>query len=386
MRPSFLKWIFALTILIACGRALAASPSRGLIIYSDIPSTYAETLEFVTVTNTNTIIATAVLPSGKKQELPRGGIIAIINYPPLKPTESLPQEADAALRSIQALRPKYPQFAAKLDAAQIKWNNGLEVYRQSQRLSKATPAPSSKSLTLEVEGVRYEQVVITSFDGAMVGIAHSAGVAGIAAIKLKPEQIAALNATSPAVRIDPSKIVAATPAPIPRDIGHSASTHAIPATPDERSKKAEADSTLVALLDSHDEADSERLISRAFHYTSISALDSVPQAVCGPLLALAGILDGAFRVSESDRGFYVGAIHTDRVEWGSTTPVVLRARHVFTGVRKSQSGSPITCVLILAGNCIIEISPANDPRYPAARSSCWWWNDKSKDADVFLLK
>jgi hypothetical protein len=213
MKSFILKGVVILTFAIPCSEALAATPSRGLVIYSDIPSTYAETLEFVTITSTNAVIETVVLPNGKRQEIPRGGIIAIINYPPAAPAESLPQDAATALRSIEALRPKYPQFAAKLDAAQTKWNNSLEVYRQQQlRLTKATLAAPAKSLILDVEGVRYEQVSLTSFDGATVGIAHSAGVAGISAIKLKPEQIVALNATSTTVRIDSTKIVAATPA------------------------------------------------------------------------------------------------------------------------------------------------------------------------------
>ncbi|MEP6671425.1 MAG: hypothetical protein ABJF10_19845 [Chthoniobacter sp.] len=215
LKSFILKWIAIMAILVPCG-ALAATPARGLVIYSDIPITYAETLEFVTITNTNAIIATAILPNGKRQEIARGGIIAAINYPPDTQMESLPQEAATALGTIRTLRPKYPQFSAKLDAIQTRWSNSLDVYRQRQRSANATPAKSVPTLTLEVDGSKYSQVELTSFDGATVGIAHAAGVAGIPATKLKPEQIVALNATSLAIRIDPTKIVAATPRPVTR--------------------------------------------------------------------------------------------------------------------------------------------------------------------------
>jgi hypothetical protein len=205
------KWSIAVAILITCSGAFATTAPHGLVLYTEPPNNYVETLEFVSITTTNAVIATAVLPTGAKQEIPRGGIIAIINYPPASPTESLPQEGVAALRSIQSCRAKYPQFSAKLDAAQSKWAESLEFYRQLQRASKTVTTKSKTSLTLEVHGVTYSDVVLQSFDGTNVGISHSAGVARIDALFLKPEQIVALNATSKAAQIDPAKIVASVP-------------------------------------------------------------------------------------------------------------------------------------------------------------------------------
>jgi hypothetical protein len=215
MKSLTFEWIGVLMILLSCGETIAASPSGGLVIYQDLPSTYVEALEFVTINATSVTFTTVDLPSGKKQEIPRAGIIAVLDYPPVPPTDAVPQEAETTFRSIQKVRPKYPQFTAKLDAIQAKWTNSLDVYRQRQRTAKASPTPTSKALTLKVDGIVYEQVVLTSFNGATVGIEHSAGVADFRAIKLTPEQIAALNRTSSTVQIDPTKIVAASTTPVP---------------------------------------------------------------------------------------------------------------------------------------------------------------------------
>jgi hypothetical protein len=69
---------------------------------------------------------------------------------------------------------------------------------------------------LEIDGTKYTDFKLSSFNGVSVGIEHSSGVAEIPAIKLKPDQIAALNATSSSVRIDPSRIVTGTPTPAGR--------------------------------------------------------------------------------------------------------------------------------------------------------------------------
>lgn len=214
MKKHILKVIALLAILMTSGEALAALPPRGLVLYTQPPGDYALNLEFVTLTYTNIAYATVTLPNGKKEEIPRGGIVAVINYPPEVQTDSLPQDAATATQIIKNARSKYPQFGAKLDAVLAKWTNSLEVYHQKQRLAPHTPLKPPVGLSLEVDGTAYTQVVMTSFDGTTVGITHEAGAARIPAVKLNAGQIAALNATSTAVRIDPSKITVAAPAPV----------------------------------------------------------------------------------------------------------------------------------------------------------------------------
>lgn len=210
MKTYILK-IVALFAIFSSGEALAAIPPRGLVLYTEPPADYVLNLEFITLTGTSVAYATVSLPNGKKQEIPRGGIVAIINYPPEAPTESLPQDAATAMQAIKAARTKYPQFTGKLDGALTKWTNSLEVYRQRQRAAKAAMPTPTAGLTLEADGVAYSQVVLKSFDGVTVGISHSSGVARIPAIKLKPEQIVALNATSTYVRIENEKVMKSTP-------------------------------------------------------------------------------------------------------------------------------------------------------------------------------
>ena len=63
-------------------------------------------------------------------------------------------------------------------------------------------ASGSKPITLEVDGIKYEEVTLSSVEGSNVGITHSTGVASIALQKLTKEQVAALNTTSTTIQID----------------------------------------------------------------------------------------------------------------------------------------------------------------------------------------
>jgi hypothetical protein len=207
------KWI-ALAILIP-GTALCAE-SRGLVLYTEPPADYVVPLEFVTLTATSVAYVTVVSFTGKQQEIPRGGIIAIINYPPEIPTASLAAEVETTTRKIQALIQKYPDCRVRLNAALTKWTTGLDAYRQ--HLSKAVPQKAVTTLTLTVDGVSYAQVVLTSFDGTTISIDHEAGVARIPAIKLKPEQIVALNATSTTARIEATRIISPPSPGIPATV------------------------------------------------------------------------------------------------------------------------------------------------------------------------
>lgn len=211
MKSHILKLAVMMATILTCGETLAATLPRGLVLFTEPPADYVQNLEFVTLTNTSVVHATAVLSSGRKQEIPRVGIVAVIPYPPEVASPSHSQDAAAGLQAIKVARGKYPQFAAKLDAAQARWSNSLEVFRQRQRMTKAALPPVASTLSLEIEGFTYAQAVLTSFDGVTVGIAHEAGAARIPAIKLKPEQITGLNATSSLVRIDPKAITDSPP-------------------------------------------------------------------------------------------------------------------------------------------------------------------------------
>jgi len=211
MKNLILKWIALFAIFTLTGEALADTPLRGLVVFTQPPADYAMAVEFTAFETTNVAFATATRADGKKQEIPRGGILAVINYPGTQSGASLEKEAATAKQNIQTLRAKYPQLTAKLDRVGAAWTNALTISRQKQgTVSSSQPPTRSAGLALEIDGVNYTGLTLTAFDGALVSFEHSGGIARIAAGKLKPEQITALNATTTSVRIDPSKIVQAS--------------------------------------------------------------------------------------------------------------------------------------------------------------------------------
>jgi hypothetical protein len=211
MKSLILKLIPLFAIFAFSGEGLAVTPPRGLVVFTEPPADYAMAVEFSALETKNVAYATATLADGKKQEIPRGGILAVIDYPGSQLGGSIEKEAAIATQKIQTLRAKYPQLSAKLDKVSTAWANAVTLNHQQRDLPSASQsAPRPAGLALEIDGVSYTGVLLTSFDGSSVGIEHSGGVARIPAAKLKVEQINALNATTPSVRIDPAKIVQAS--------------------------------------------------------------------------------------------------------------------------------------------------------------------------------
>jgi hypothetical protein len=178
------------------------------------PATYVTAREFVAIEKTSVVHATVTLPDGGKQEIPRAGIVAIIDYPPNLTTGAFAKDAATAIQSIQALGSKYPEYSGKLNKALAAWTAALTGFQLQARQSAETTRPKTtpRGISLEIDGVKYADATLASFDGAFVGIEHSAGIERIPAIKLKPEQIAALNGTMSSVRIDPAQINQQPPA------------------------------------------------------------------------------------------------------------------------------------------------------------------------------
>ena len=197
------KLILILAIFGSASGAFAATAARGLVLWRQPPADAVSALEFVTVTRSNVAFSSVLLPTGERLEIPRGGVVAFIDYPSETPTVS---EAEAAIRNLEAAIPKYPFCTARLRAALTKWNNALAFSRQLSRKPVATPAKAASVPALLVDGVKYAEATLSSFDGATVGIEHANGVAKIAAKQLMPPQITALNATSTSVRIDLTRI------------------------------------------------------------------------------------------------------------------------------------------------------------------------------------
>ncbi len=198
------KLILILAIFSSASGAFAATAARGLVLYTQPPNDAVNALEFVTVSRSNVTFSSVLLPTGERVEIPRGGVVAFIDYPSEAPTVS---EAEAAIRTLEAAIPKYPLCTARLRAALTKWNNALAFARQLSRKPVVAPAKVASVPALLVDGVKYADATLSSFDGTSVGIEHANGVAKIAAKQLTPAQITALNATSKALRIDLTRIV-----------------------------------------------------------------------------------------------------------------------------------------------------------------------------------
>jgi hypothetical protein len=201
--------IAAAFIVFTTACLLAASPPKGLLIYSEPPSTYAESCEFTTITSGPAYII-VVRPDGQKFQMNSNAVMNAVEYPPLNPQTDTQEKASLNLDKIHSLERRYPQFLQRLQAAEAKWTNALAFAKQMAASTPAkvnTPAKEespSAGFSLTVNGVKYTDVQLTSVDDDSAGISHSDGVAKLPLEVLTNEQIAALNGTSSTAHIDPN--------------------------------------------------------------------------------------------------------------------------------------------------------------------------------------
>ena len=116
-------------------------------------------------------------------------------------------------QAVQA-QTRFPKGAAAL-AAQIArvdqllaiadagdgWHKGRRVSRaEIEKMSRGT-GDTATVAELSIGGTAYRDVRLSSVRESSIGIAHSAGIASVPISALSPDQIAALNATSPRAKI-----------------------------------------------------------------------------------------------------------------------------------------------------------------------------------------
>ena len=140
--------------------------------------------------------AQIVQPNGAREEIPAGGIIAIIEYPPAQPDGATTQRAATALNQIDALlakfpRAQFPQIHAKLVPLAAKWRSAQQLAATAATsLAAATVRPPSSTQGLIItttDGQRFDGVTSTKVDGETLSFEHSAGVASVPLAKLTPE-------------------------------------------------------------------------------------------------------------------------------------------------------------------------------------------------------
>lgn len=199
---SLLSAAAAIAVL-ATSKPVAASEPKGLLIYTDHPSTYVEASEFLSLDTGKNLYSTIVRPDGQQLQIQNGGLWIEVDYPPPTPDVDITEAANRTLSIIQTLLPKYPQFKAQLLAARSKWQNALAAYKLLLKNNSANTITLATVASLEIDGVTYQNVTLTSVEENAAGISHDSGVATIPLAKLTKEQIVTLNTTSTSIRIDP---------------------------------------------------------------------------------------------------------------------------------------------------------------------------------------
>jgi hypothetical protein len=174
--------------------------AKGLVIYSEPPSTYAESCEYVFLDTAKPLYYTVVRTDGRRIQLNNNVIMTNVDYPPLNSEADIQALADNNLSKIRLLLTQYPQFKSRLRAAQSKWENALAVAQQMA----FKPELGIVKIALDYEGTHYDSVQLSSLDGGQVSITHSAGVRKLELDKLSRNQILALNTTSTTIHIDPN--------------------------------------------------------------------------------------------------------------------------------------------------------------------------------------
>jgi hypothetical protein len=175
--------------------AFAQQEARGLLIYEEPSTSYAETMEYRSFSRDNPIYSTVVQVNGQRKQVKTAGVLANFDYPPLTFDSSFPDTARSNLDKLQTLERQLPDVRGQLEATRAKWERALSAYRQT-----SCPVPADQasailpSLRVDTEQYAHARLVAATHDTAT--IAHDAGVVRIPIQRLNPSQIVSLNSTS----------------------------------------------------------------------------------------------------------------------------------------------------------------------------------------------
>ena len=108
-----------------------ASEPRGLIVFTEPPSTYVQTLEFTSYVRSNVAYSTIVRTNGQREHVTNSGIMGIIDYPPAQISATDETQATAAIQQIQQLQRQCqrPDLAPKFQLALTRWQTVLSAIR-----------------------------------------------------------------------------------------------------------------------------------------------------------------------------------------------------------------------------------------------------------------
>lgn len=174
----------------------AENAATSIVLFTRPPAPYPEALDIVSLTKQSVAFAQIVRPNGAREEIPAGGIVAIIEYPPAQPDGATAQRAATALTQIDAAlakfpRAQFPQIEAKLVPLAAKWRSAQQLAAAAAIRLAATPVrppPAIQGLTITTtDGQQFDGVTSTKVEGEILSFEHSAGVASVPLAKLTPE-------------------------------------------------------------------------------------------------------------------------------------------------------------------------------------------------------
>ena len=155
----------------------AHTAATGLLIYSEPPSTYIDSTEYVSISS-NLGYSTIGQPDGTSIQIRNGGTQVIVAYPPATPGADFEPEANQNIQKIQKLIKQYPKLQKPLVAAQTKWQNALAFVKQLaiRQQNNQSSAKSDKLTFTTTDGRLYKEVEITKADESGISITSPDGI------------------------------------------------------------------------------------------------------------------------------------------------------------------------------------------------------------------
>lgn len=179
----------------------AEQEPKGIVVYQEPNTTYAEALEYRSFRKDNAFVSSLVSSTGQVKHLKTSGIVAEVAYPPYTFDDSFPDTAKVILEKVQAIEQQLPRLREPLELVHGKWERALSFYQQTRNRNTTATRKDADLPLLTVKSVRYThaKLIAATYDSAT--ISHNAGVAKIPIAELGIPEIVSLNTTSKSAQI-----------------------------------------------------------------------------------------------------------------------------------------------------------------------------------------
>jgi outer membrane biosynthesis protein TonB len=184
--------IAASFIVFTAASIFAASPPKGLLIYSEPPSTYAESCEFSAMSS-GPAYTIVIRPDGQKFQMNSNAEINAVEYPSLNPQADTQEKASLNLDKIHSLERRFPQFNAQLQAAEAKWTNAMAFAKQMAANAAKVEAAEMKKAAIEAENKKREEEKRKQEETKLAAEKKKRDEETVAKLKIEQERLAAEN-------------------------------------------------------------------------------------------------------------------------------------------------------------------------------------------------